>query len=122
MSISYKKPFAISKNANRLGLKKTEKRMGVSFSLECAFYETKYENIYITDYDTAKDEDLEKRGLVMLYHREHNIVNQTSIIKVNKLIITSELLDNDTEFNNILDNFKNECVSLYNKAIAEWDY
>lgn len=100
----YTKAFAIHIVSKRYGFEKKELHEGMSFLLGCSFYKTKYENIYITDYDFRNADDLEKRDLSMLFYQKCDIMNTQ--------IISNELLKDETAFNYALDSFKNECSNV----------
>lgn len=100
----YNKAFAIRIVSKRYGFEKTELYEGMSFVMDCSCYKTKYENIYITDYDFRNADDLEKRDLSMLFYRKRGVMNTQ--------IISNELLRDETAFNYALDSFKNECSNF----------
>ena len=77
----YIKAFVIHIISKRYGFEKTEIHEGMSFVLDCSFYKTKYEDIYITDYDFRNKEDLEKSDLSMLFYRKRGVMN-TQMIKI----------------------------------------
>lgn len=101
----YTKAFAIQIVSKRYGFEKTELHEGISFVLDCSFYKTKYENIYITDYDFRNTDDLEKRDLSMLFYKKLGVMNTQ--------MISNELLKDETAFNYALYIFKNECNNVY---------
>ena len=100
----YIKAFAIHNVSKRYGFEKTEFHEGMSFVLHCSFYKTKYNDIYITDYDFRNADDLEKKDLSMLFYRKRGVMNTQ--------IISNELLKDETAFNYTLDRFKNECSNV----------
>ena len=106
----YNKVFAIHIVSKRYGFEKIELHEGMSFVLDCSFYKTKYDNIYITDYDFRNADDLEKRDLSMLFYRKRGVMNTQTI--------SNELLKDETAFNYALDNFKNKCSIIME---SEWD-
>ena len=97
----YIKAFAIENVSKRYGFKKTELHEVISFILNCSFYKTKYDDIYITDYDFTNDDDLEKKDLSMLFYRKNGVMNTQ--------IISNGLLKDETAFNYVLYSFKEEC-------------
>jgi len=97
----YKKRFAIKIASKHYGFKKTEFHDRMSFVLNCSFWQTKYENIYITDYDFINSDDLEKKGQSMLFYRKKGVMKYQ--------IIINDILNNETLFNYALDRFKNDC-------------
>ena len=100
----YIKAFAIQNVSKCYGFKKTELHEGISFLLNCSFYKTKYDDIYITDYDFRNLDDLEKKDLSMLFYRKHGVMNTQ--------MISNELLKDETAFNYALDSFRNECSNV----------
>ena len=100
----YTKGFAIQNVSKRYGFEKTEIHEGMSFLLNCSFYKTKYDDIYITDYDFRKADDLEKKDLSMLFYRKRGVMNTQ--------IISNELLKDEIAFNYALDSFKKECSNV----------
>ena len=100
----YIKAFSIHNVSKLYGFEKTEFYEGMSFVLDCSFYKTKYDNIYITDYDYKNQDDLEKKDLSMLFYRKAGVMN--------KKMISNELLKDETAFNYALDSFKNECINV----------
>jgi len=100
----YTKAFAIQNVSKRYGFEKTEFHEGMSFVLDCSFYKTKYNDIYITDYDFKNADDLEKKDLSMLFYKKHGVMNTQ--------MISNELLKDETAFNYALDSFKNECSNV----------
>ena len=100
----YTKAFAIHIVSKRYGFEKTELHEGMSFVLGCSFYKTKYDDIYITDYDFRNADDLEKRDLSVLFYRKRGVMNTQ--------MISNELLRDETAFNYALDSFKNECSNV----------
>lgn len=100
----YTKAFAIHIVSKRYGFEKIKLYEGMSFVLGCSFYKTNHEDIYITDYDFRKEDDLEKRDLSMLFYRKRGVMNTQ--------MISNELLKDETAFNYALDSFKNECSNV----------
>lgn len=100
----YIKSYTIQIVSKRYGFEKTELHERMSFVLDCSFYKTKYDNIYITDYDFRNDDDLEKRDLSMLFYRNPGVMNTQ--------MISNELLKDETAFNYALDSFKKECSKI----------
>ncbi|AGO47357.1 hypothetical protein Phi19:1_gp067 [Cellulophaga phage phi19:1] len=96
----YNKSFVIKNVSKRYGFEKTELSEGISFVLNCSFYKTKYDNIYITDYDFRNYDDLEKKDLSMLLYRCSGVVNAQ--------VISNTLLIDENAFNFVLDNFMYE--------------
>lgn len=100
----YIKTFAIRNVSKRYGFERTELHEGMSFVLDCSLYKTKYENIYITDYDFRNADDLEKKDLSMLFYKKRGVINTQ--------MISNELLKDETAFNYALDSFKTECSNV----------
>jgi hypothetical protein len=102
------KPYAIQKNSDVYGLKKTDKSVETSALLDCSFWLTKYEDIYVTDYDFNTNEDLEEKGILMLYFMKGNFraYQKFSIV----------LLENQEQFNQFLELFYNECIEDFNRG------
>jgi hypothetical protein len=100
----YTKTFTIHNFSKHYGFEKTEIHEGMSFVLDCSFYKTKYDDIYITDYDFRNEDDLEKNDLSMLFYKKRGVMNTQ--------MISNELLKDKTAFNYALDSFRNECVFL----------
>ena len=67
--MDYEKKYILRQFSKEQKLKKVELEGYNNWILDCEFYETKYENIYITDYDLTHF-DLESRGLVQFFYRK----------------------------------------------------
>ena len=104
--IFWQKTFTLKTIARIYSLKETLIYEGSSFALNCSFYITKYDHIYITDYDFNNSDDLEKRGLSMLFYRNHVFFNSKTI--------TDEILKDKKIFKCVLDQFKKDCDNLIN--------
>ena len=100
----YIKAFAIRNASKFYRFKETEHHEGYSYALGCRFYTTKYDQVYITDYDSENAEDLEKRDLSMLIYINHLFVKTK--------IISNELLKSKKSFNSVLNSFKQECSNI----------
>lgn len=105
-SISTEKAFDIADVADSLNLTKTELTKGKSL---CSFWKTKYDKIFITDYnfkwsefDKLKEANLLKdRGNVTMFYTNKGVF-------VDKII--SALILKDTDFMlKLIDDFYNEC-------------
>jgi len=61
-----KKEFNISDFSDKLFLNKTDKTFGVSFVTNCSFWETIYDNVYLTDYNLnySETESIDKANLL----------------------------------------------------------
>lgn len=78
----------------RLGLKKTDKSSGSSFILDCTFWETEREGVYLTDYDEVSNTKTES-----FYFLHYQLKG-----KRNKMIISSEMLSDREYFYDLIDN------------------
>lgn len=68
--------------SDSLSLTKTDISIGVSFDVGCSFWKTKYDNIYLTDYNLHWDEFsggiekanlLKDKGIVTLFYKNKGI-------------------------------------------------
>ena len=75
-------PSCLGAVSGSLFLTKTDISTGVSFAVDCSFWETKYDKIYLTDYNLYWDEfcgGLEKanllkdKGIVTLFYRNKGV-------------------------------------------------
>jgi len=99
----YTKEYTLLKASEQLGFTRTEITQGSSLLLNCSFYETKFKNIYITDYDLRNDNDLEKKGLSMLFYKDRAFLGAR---------ISNELFEYVQEFDRILEYFKLKCEAF----------
>jgi len=96
----YVKGYILKDVSQKYMFELTEIYEGDSFLLHCSFYQTKYKDIYITDYDFRNRYDLEKKGLSMLFCRKNS--------RMNTQMISNELFKDEELFNEVLDTFKKE--------------
>ena len=91
-------PLLIADVSGSLFLTKTDITTGVSFVVGCSFWETKYDKIYLTDYNLCWDEfsgGLEKanllkdKGIVTLFYKNKGVFIYEKI---------SECMLNDNDF------------------------
>lgn len=94
----YIKPFFIERFSKRYEFEKTNLHDGISFILDCSFWKTIYTDIYITDYDFIIQEDLEKKGLCMLFYSKQGFTKTQKI--------STELFIDDELFEYVLDEFR----------------
>lgn len=92
---------------NNLGLIESDKSVGDSIPLGCKFWKTKYENIYLSDYDVfgsfgLDGLDLKIFGILVLFSSKKHCY------------ISMETLQEDEFFNEELDFFYNQIISEYN--------
>ena len=78
--------------------------VGVMFVMNCNFWKTKYDNIYITNYNINDDTNLKEKDLSMLFYKKKG--------EMNTQIISNETLKDKTLFKHALDGFKNECSNV----------
>jgi hypothetical protein len=98
----YIKAFDLSFMSACYGFKQVSGWVGSMFVLNCTIWETRYQHIYITDYDFNNDEDLEKKGLCALFYGRGGRM----------LTITNELLKDENAFNQALEVFNYEIESF----------
>jgi len=76
----------------------------ILFSDRCVVYQTKYKDIYITDYDFSKAEAIDGGNCCELIYKGGKWRNSMTVSTVS--------LECQNLFNEILDDFKKECDSL----------
>ena len=99
---------AIDSVSKKYGFKKIKNSYGISFILDCYFWETKHKDIYITDYDVNNDTDLKERDTSMLFYSYKT--------KVKTQEISNEILKDEVLFNSCFNEFIKEIgdsVSTY---------
>jgi hypothetical protein len=101
---AYKKVFTLKTLSKFHGLKETPLYEGLSFVLGCSVHRVKYDDIYITDYDFINLDDLEKKGLSMLFYRNKGVFNSQKV--------SNEMLKDEKLFKYALDSFKKECENV----------
>ena len=75
--------------------------IGISTFLSCNFYDTKYKEIIITDYDINNEENLKPKGLSLLSYKRKGY---RATMYVSNMILQHEGL----LFNEIIEDFYNE--------------
>jgi len=81
-----KKQFKTKKACDLLGFQELNVSVGLSAMFECVFFKTNFDHVYITDYDLNKLEDLEEKGLSMLFYNDGK--------KIAFHYISNEFMDN----------------------------
>ena len=84
----------IQNYSTSFGFKKTDKTYRMSFVFNCFFWETRRENVFITDYDITNDIDLKVEDCVMLFMPGRGTMK-----------ISNELMCNEKAMNLIIDDF-----------------
>jgi len=99
--------LTIQQFSESLSLTKTDITTVASIVSDCSFWQTKYENIYITDYDLLWDESirngdkvniLKDKGIVIIFYRKQGLFLYEKI--------SAELLSDTEIMSEIIDEFK----------------
>lgn len=80
-----------------MNLKKSNKTLGSSYFLGCSFWETKYENMFLTDYDINTNKSLKTKDMKMLFKG------------ANYLHVSNEMIKTDEELNLVIEQFNEIC-------------
>jgi hypothetical protein len=96
----YKKQFILREICANYGFEKIDLHQGSSLILDCSFYKTNHEGIYITDYDFKTDTDLEEKDVSNLLYRKDGVRHL--------MILSNTLLKDKSVFEMVLCDFKNE--------------
>jgi len=98
------KKYITEKVCKRYGFEKERIDAGISFLLDCSFWKTEYESIYITDFNFTNDEDLENKDCSMIFLRKPGLVRSQ--------IISNDVLQDEKIFKYVLGEFKKECNNI----------
>ena len=88
------------------GFTPTDISIGSSVFLDCSIWKTKYDNLYITDYDVMHDTDLKEKGLCALIYKKR--------LNIRTVKISNEMLEDVSLilFDEILKEFNDESITF----------